>query len=212
MEKFWKIVYYGCLSTFVFLVTYLTVMLFISPRQDALHRGFIPCTQKLVVDMYACESGEVFCPLKFLWQDTKCNVGVVFNGFGAWVKGEQKTPWANYLFEPKALAEIDEELPYPGNVKRDAAEMKSYADFMKEKQDELEEIKNRRLDLNESVIMFDPEEEIPAEDIKAANQKIEDTDIDPGDISEEVFEEIITDETDEQPNEQPNQEEKKDEK
>ena len=98
MEKFFRLVYYYCLSAFVIGVIYLSVMLFIAPRQDALKRGFIPCTEKLVIDITSCQPGKISCPLKHLWQDLKCNTKVVFGGFGAWVKGEQKTPWDNSLF------------------------------------------------------------------------------------------------------------------
>jgi len=188
MERFWKLLYYYCLGGFVISVVYLTVMLFISPRQDALKRGFIPCTEKLVIDISSCQRGKISCPLMHLWQDMKCNGSVVLGGFGAWVKGEQSTPWENYLFEPKAFAEIDEETPYIGNVSSDMDDMEKQRLFIEAKHTELEEIKNRQLQLNENVIMSAPEAQIPSQDVKAI-KKHELISEKAGDINDEAFDE-----------------------
>lgn len=189
MEKFFRLLYYYCLGAFVIGVIYLTIMLFISPRQDALKRGFIPCTENLVIDISSCERGKISCPMKYLWQDLKCNTKVVLNGFGAWVKGEQKTPWKNYLFTPVAQAEIDEEEPYEGSVLQDMDDLEKTRRFFEGKQAELEAAKNRKLELNEDVIMSNPEYEIPSADTKKANKKEKISDEKSGDISQEVFEE-----------------------
>lgn len=189
MERFWKLLYYYCLGGFVISVVYLTVMLFVSPRQDALKRGFIPCTEKLVIDISSCQRGKISCPLMHLWQDMKCNGSVVLGGFGAWVKGEQSTPWANYLFEPKALAEIDEETPYIGNISSDMDDMEKQRLFIEAKHTELEEIKNRQLQLNENVIMSAPEAQIPSQDVKAI-KKHEPISEKAGDINDEAFDEV----------------------
>jgi hypothetical protein len=123
-----------------------------------------------------------------LWQDMKCNGSVVLGGFGAWVKGEQSTPWANYLFEPKALAEIDEETPYIGNVSSDMGDMEKQRLFIEAKHTELEEIKNRQLQLNENVIMSAPDAQIPSQDVKAI-KKHEPISEKAGDIKDEAFDE-----------------------
>lgn len=206
MEKFFRNLYYLFLVLLITSVTYLAVMLYIAPRQDALKRGFIPCTEKLVTDISACERGSIGCSLKFLWQDLRCNTKVITDGFAAWVEGEQKTPWENYLFEPKSPAEIDEEIPYEGSVAHDAEEMKNQIEFIKQKQAELEAAKARNLHLNENVIMSDPEEEIPAADKKEADKKVNSDEEKPGDISEEVFEEALSDESVEDTNPQNNKE------
>lgn len=189
MEKCLKFLYYACLGVFVSGVVFLTTMLFVSPRQDALKRGFIPCTEKLVVDISMCERGEILCPLKHLWQDTKCNGGVVFSGFGAWIKGEQSTPWENYLFKPQLEIKTDEQTPYNGDAVRDMDYMEQQRLFIAAKHAELEEAKNRQLDLNENVLILNPEEEIPSEDIKKALKKDELLNEKADDISDEVFEE-----------------------
>lgn len=213
MEKFFKLLYYYILAAFVLGVLYLSIMLFAAPRQDALERGFIPCTKKLVIDMSACEKGRISCPLKHLVQDMKCNVTVVLDGFGGWIKGEQPTPWTNYLFEPKALAEIDEELPYPGNVVKDMNDIEKQRRFIEKKQAELEEAKNRKLELNQNIITGNPEaEEIPSADKKNADsdQKIEE--VESGDIADEVFEDENWDTNESITEKQPSKEDTKNDK
>ncbi|MBQ8480959.1 MAG: hypothetical protein IJ532_00295 [Alphaproteobacteria bacterium] len=189
MEKFFRLLYYYCLGAFVIGVIYMSVMLFMAPRQDALKRGFIPCTETLVINITSCEAGKISCPLKYLWQDLKCNTKVVLNGFGAWIKKEQKTPWDNYLFTPVAQAEIDKEMPYKGSVLQDMDDLEKTRKFFEEKQAELEAAKNRKLELDENVIMSDPENEIPSADAKKASETEKLSEEEKGDISQEVFEE-----------------------
>lgn len=186
MERFLKLLYYYCLGAFVVCVVYLTIMLFISPRQDALKRGFIPCTEQLVVDISECERGKIVCPLKHLWQDMQCNVKVVFGGFGAWIKGSQKTPWENYLFVPKAVAETDEELPYEGSVIKDMDDLETRRLFIEKKQSELEAAKNRQLNLNEEVLISNPEQEILTSEEELVKEVVIKEEA-PADISDEAF-------------------------
>lgn len=211
MERFFKIFYYCALVLFVAAVSYLAVMLYIAPRQDALKRGFIPCTEKMVINISDCERGSIGCPMKFLWQDTKCNIAVIAEGFAAWANGTQKTPWANYLFEPVALAEIDEDIPYNGSVAHDVEEMENQIEFIKQKQEELEAAKNRKLNLNEDVIIYDPEEEVPEIDRKEADKKSTVKEEKSGNITDEAFEEKSDDKPTES-SEQSDNEENKDEK
>lgn len=190
MEKFLKWLYYICLSVLVIGVSYVSVMMFISPRQDAAKRGFIPCTERLVYDISSCSAGELSCPLGFLWQDMRCNVKVVWSGLIDWTKGQQAAPWSNYLFEPIAEAEIDEELPYQGNVLRDMNDMEALRIFAEKKQAELEEAKNRQLNLNENVIMGSSDSEIPYDDLQEMEKAEKDiTDVEAGNILDEAFNE-----------------------
>ncbi len=49
--------------------------------------------------------------LKSILKNTSCDSKVIFDGIKNWVKGEQKTPWQNYMFEPEVKKEVlDEEL------------------------------------------------------------------------------------------------------
>lgn len=147
MERFFKLLYYYCLGLFFLFVVYMTTIMFLSPRQDAEKRGFIPCTEELVYGIANCEAGKMSCTLGYLWDDTKCNVSVVLNGLGAWVKGQQATPWANYLFTPVTEAEQE-------GINFDmAAGSEITDDFIKAKRQELEEAKNRKVMPDETVLV-----------------------------------------------------------
>lgn len=88
-------------SLFVlFFVTVFLLVLF-SPRQDLQKRGFIPCTENMVSEMLSCRENKAFCMLGSVIKNSWCDSKVVLNGLGAWVKGQQSTPWENYLFEPE---------------------------------------------------------------------------------------------------------------
>ena len=182
MNTFFKILYYYFLGMLVFFTLYLTVMLAVSPKQDKLKRGFIPCTEKLVHGVFQCERGTIGCPLKNLWRDMQCNTGVILDGIGAWVRGRQNTPWANYLFEPQ---NTEDEYADDKNVDMDTLEKNRQ--FIKAKREELEKVKNRSLNLQDDVIMFEPEDVLP-NDIKSDIQlPEEDKNMLSGDISEEAF-------------------------
>lgn len=89
----------------VFAVFYLTVFLLVlfAPREDKLNRGFIPCTKQLAEEIFSCTENKTWCMSKAIVKNTWCDTLVVLDGFGAWVRGRQETPWANYLFTPEPL-------------------------------------------------------------------------------------------------------------
>lgn len=171
MERFFKILYYYCLGMLVFFVAYLSVALAISPKNDAQKRGFIPCTQDLVLEVSLCERGKITCPLGALWSDTKCNIHVVFDGLGAWIKARQPTPWANYLFEPLIEEQLDQEDPYQGNVADEMKSLEEQRQFIEMRQKELNEAKNREMNLDENVLISEPNAEPSLGDKIAALQK-----------------------------------------
>lgn len=151
MEKFFKLLYYYCLGLFVAFIVYMTIVMYISPRQDAEKRGFIPCTEELVHNLSGCETGKMGCAMGYLWDDMQCNVSVVLSGLGAWVKGQQPTPWANYLFVP--VTEAEQEGVYFGSADGRALS----EDFIEIRKRELEEAKNRQVEWDESVLRDYPE-------------------------------------------------------
>lgn len=124
MEKFFKWLYYSLLSFFVAFTAYVITAMFLAPRQDALERGFIPCTRDFVHNISVCERGEISCPLRYLWGDMVCNVSVVASGFGAWIDGTQKTPWANYIYVPETMPEIADESLATGEAYLNMEELK----------------------------------------------------------------------------------------
>lgn len=184
MDRFFKLLYYYLLGAFVLFVLYLTVMLAISPKQDRQKRGFIGCTEQLVIDVAECERGTIGCPLKHLSKDMKCNTFVILEGLGAWVKGKQNTPWANYLFEPAPFEQDDENIK--NNVENiDNLEQKRL--FIQLKQQELEASKARLLNLREDVLMSAPEDVLPDEYKENITLPDEDSTQTTEDISDEAF-------------------------
>ena len=183
MEKFFKWLYYYCLALFSIFMVYMCAVLAFSPRTDALERGFIPCTQRLVEQLTACRRGEVGCALGRLWQDMQCNVSVVFDGFGAWIKGKQTTPWENYLFEPVLVSSLDEDLSQYPDLKKDALQLqKQYRQLEQEGQNE-EKNTEQALQLNENVLRADLADEQSEYELKSSEEPAGQSD----DINDEAF-------------------------
>ena len=182
MERFLRLLYYYCLVLLMFVTVYMVAMLAVAPKNDALNRGFIPCTRDFVTAVSSCERGEIGCMAAGIWQDTKCNLYVIFDGAGAWLRGKQPAPWSNYLFEPKSEAEIDSENQYIGVVSQDVGVLEAQRQFLENRQKELEAAKRRGLNLDENVLPSDDaepdgrfEKENNAEtELPTANSNIED--------------------------------------
>ena len=204
MNKFLSLLYYFLLGIFMLFVVYLTVMLAISPKQDRQKRGFIACTEQLVLDVAECERGSILCPLKYLGHDMACNTAVILDGFGAWLRGRQPTPWANYLFVAESLEATDED--FDSNHIENMDELEQQRQFIQHKQQELDAAKNRSLNLRDDVLMSAPEEILP-EDEKSAVTLPDDENAPTDDISEEAFTDDIK--TVEQNTEEKKQDEEK---
>ncbi len=160
MDKIFQYLYYTVLIALLGFVVYLTTVLYLSPQRDVQERGFIPCTKELVYELSGCERGGLGCAGKHLWRDMKCNIGVIYTGAKQWLKGEQTTPWANYLFEPTLLLP-DEEIQYTGNAVDDIADTEEQNRLIRQKLQELEAAKHRQLNIDDDVILSDPEIEAP---------------------------------------------------
>lgn len=184
MNKFLSLLYYFLLGAFVLFVVYLTVMLAVSPKQDRQKRGFIACTEQLVLDVAECERGSIGCPLKYLGHDMACNTAVILDGFGAWLRGRQPTPWANYLFVAEPLESLDED--FNSNHIENMEELEQQRQFIQHKQQELDAAKKRSLNLRDDVLMSAPEDILP-EDEKSAVTLPDDANAPTDDISEEAF-------------------------
>ena len=189
MARFFHLLYYYLLGFLVFFVAYMVVMLVVSPRQDLQKRGFIPCTEEFVLSVADCTRGEMICPLKYLWHDTTCNATVILDGFGAWVRGKQPTPWANYLFVPE-LSEQSAREDYNGDIAADMQDLEAQSQFIERKNRELDEAQKRGLDLRDDVLLSSSEDilynETTAEDVAPIIEEEN-----KGDISDEAFMEEI---------------------
>ncbi len=184
MDRIFQYIYYIFLALFVTFTVYLTTVLYFAPRSDKLERGFIPCTKALVFELSGCESGHLKCPLKLLWQDMKCNIGVIYSGVINWTKGQQATPWANYLFEPQLQA-TDEDNLYSGNAAEDMLSLEQQSIVLEQEQQESETAKQRYLNLDRDVFIFDPEDNT-VKYPKLKPSEFENNDVRQGDIADEA--------------------------
>jgi len=111
MRKFIKKNAFWIVVDFVFLLYFAFLgLIFFAPRVDKLERGFIGCTKNLIEDIYQCREVGVWCSIKATLKNNICDFKVIKSGFVAWLNGKQKTPFANYYFEPVLEDEPDEEL------------------------------------------------------------------------------------------------------
>lgn len=93
-------------AIFVFLMLFILVLL--SPRQDKLKRGFIPCTEMLAEELSVCmEQKRVACLLGSVMKNSWCQLKTVGRGIKLWVYGQQSAPWSNYIFIPEQTEEAD---------------------------------------------------------------------------------------------------------
>lgn len=161
LDRIFKFIYIWSLIFLVCFVLYMMTVLIISPKKDLKNRGFIFCTKQLVADLGECESGQMKCVFGAFYGDIACNCGVIYDGFANWLKGEQSAPWSNYIFEP--VWQEESENPYLSNPEEDMENMALKREFMLQKHQELENIKNRSLKADETVIISDPEVEAEPE-------------------------------------------------
>ena len=89
------------MSVFLLCAIAYFAVVFVSPRYDMQHRGFVPCTKQLATNVEACGQGKVLCILGTIGTDNLCNLKVIAKGFKNWLAGEQNAPWSNYIFTPE---------------------------------------------------------------------------------------------------------------
>ncbi len=182
MDRFFRLLYYYCLFMLIVIVLYLSFALAVSPKKDALKRGFIPCTENFVYSVGECERGQMGCLASKLWTDTKCNLYVIADGLGAWIKGNQSTPWENYFFTPLVEAELDAENPYIGDVEHDFDDLEKQRAFFEQKEKELEQAKNRKIS---DVVLQGDSEQDAINDAHYINEEVVDVE-EHGDINDET--------------------------
>lgn len=92
------------MTLFIFCSMGLTLLVALSPKQDAQNRGFIPCTTELANKVTSCQGG-LKCTTKAILNNVVCDARVVTKGLDNWINDKQEKPWSNYLFEPELSAE-----------------------------------------------------------------------------------------------------------
>lgn len=121
-------------------------LVFFAPREDALSRGFVGCTKKLIDEIYNCQKGSVVCTFKAVVKNNACDFKVVCEGFSLWLAKKQKTPWENYFFEPaKEQPQVQDEA-----LEEYYAE---HVDIFKE----MEDLNKERIELEKSLNQFENE-------------------------------------------------------
>ena len=83
------------------------VLIVVSPKHDLKNRGFTYCTQNLISDLQDCDRA-IICSTKAVTLSTWCDIKIIAQGLKLWYKGEQATPWSNYIFEPETTRLFDD--------------------------------------------------------------------------------------------------------
>lgn len=119
MKKWFKnywFIFICCLFVGVFFL--FSVVVALAPHIDMKQRGFTPCTYQMANDFNQPEKLSFWQIVSVINKGYVCYAGVVWQGMKMFFNGEQKTPWANYLFEPELETipfEMDGE-PYPKDL------------------------------------------------------------------------------------------------
>ena len=92
------------MTLFIFCSMGITLLVAVSPKQDAKNRGFIPCTTELANKVTSCQ-GMLKCTTKAILSNVLCDARVVIKGLNNWINNKQDRPWSNYLFKPELTEE-----------------------------------------------------------------------------------------------------------
>lgn len=157
MQKFLKTCFYVVLGIVCLGVVYLTTVIYLSPRTDLQNRGFIGCTRQMVIDLQQCQAGKIGCPFRYLVKDMKCNIKVVYAGLSGWISGNQPTPWANYLFVPELSETTADDTTSSSERQSEMQNLEKRNLFIKQKQQELEDAKQRILNIDSDELLANPD-------------------------------------------------------
>ena len=128
---------------FFFFILFILVLL--SPRQDNLRRGFIPCTETMAENLLSCEEHKVICLIKSVVKNSWCDTKVVGRGIKLWIKGEQQAPWSNYIFIPELpqdeFFDKEAQAEYFKNNPGTAAEMQQLKELNEQLENDNEQIR-----------------------------------------------------------------------
>ena len=128
---------------FFFFILFILVLL--SPRQDNLRRGFIPCTEIMADNLLSCEENKFICLIKSVVKNSWCDIKVVGKGIRLWAKGEQAAPWSNYIFVPELSADDEYEQEAKAEYHRNNSDVKKEMQKLKKLNEELENEQNASL-------------------------------------------------------------------
>lgn len=136
--RFLKYHWFGFLLSLVFgAYVFLFLLVLFAPAKDLQNRGFTKCHALLYDNLKACHSSSQ-CLLKHILGVNGCYASVVGEGFALWIKGEQKTPWANYFFEAE-LPEKEEPHPELKKFYQESVDLPRQMNELKQKNKMLEQ-------------------------------------------------------------------------
>ena len=105
----------------------------IAPHGDAKMRGFTPCTYTMATELgQTGEAVKVIEVMKIVGRGFFCYGKVMKEGMSLFWHGKQKTPWANYLFEPEVVKD-----DFAGEVTEPFSEDLLKANLLDEVEEEL---------------------------------------------------------------------------
>ena len=106
LKQYWFGIFIG-LIIFWFLVFFVIVAF--APHHDNQRRGFSRCTEDMANEIQDYAQNRFFCTLGAALSGAGCDVNVIADGFGRWLRGQQSRPWSNYYFTPDLSESEDEE-------------------------------------------------------------------------------------------------------
>ena len=149
LKKIKKHIFVVVFGIFFGLYIAFLALIFFAPRVDLYERGFVKCTKNMIADFSGCTKNKLRCATKAMFQNHACDFKVIQTGVLLWLKGDQKTPWANYYFEP-----VTEE-PNPTEDEELQAYYKQHLDMVKE----MEELNQKYFELDKQ--LTEQERQIP---------------------------------------------------
>lgn len=98
-KEYWFVLLQVALIVFIALFLLVVVL---APHNDRKMRGFTPCTYVMAAELERASRQRQFSDVFFtIFKSYVCYAGVIADGGRLWLDGKQKTPWANFLFEPE---------------------------------------------------------------------------------------------------------------
>ena len=121
------------LSVMVLMCACFVLVVAIVPHGDAKMRGFTPCTYTMAAELgQTGEAVKVIEVMKIVGRGFFCYGKVMKEGMSLFLNGKQKTPWANYLFEPEVVKD-----EFAGEVTEPFSEDLLKANLLDEDEEEL---------------------------------------------------------------------------
>lgn len=144
-----KGIFFILLGLMIFYFIYFAVAITLSTKEDLQGRGFVKCTDVLIMELDICVENEEnasiirksSCYISSVFKNTYCDSSVILNGYKKWLKGEISRPWDEYIFEP--ITELENSAEYKDlDFTKSQDNSINYDDFIKAEKSLKETIKD----------------------------------------------------------------------